>query len=262
MSDDPQQLSAIDGGPIKETADLPRQVFGFVRMLGRVVKQRSIKPLVNYVLVPAKPPKDFALESLPDLAARLATPDPEGAKAVLDEALAIYQEPLDRIDSAERRATSLLGAVAIAASVVIAGAGLLLDPTKIHGQGWRVGISVLLLAFVMCLAACAMRALAITGRAFRFYEPGPQRIGDRAAMSEKEALVHRAAELLRSSEVANQVGRVKVGLLRSAAWWFRVAILTLVALAALLLAYSIAGSDTAKQTPTAPVTHVTRPHHG
>jgi len=242
----PPPLSAIDGGPITETADLPRQFFGFARMLGRIIKQRSLKPLRDYVLVPAKLPEDFALESLPELAARLAARDEKVAKAVLDEALAIYQEPQDRIDSTERRATTLLGAVAIAASVVVAGGGLLLDPTKVHGHGWRVALSALLLAFVLCLAACAMRALAVTGRVFRFHEPGPQRIGERAAMSEKDALVHRAAELLRSSEGANQVGRVKVGLLRSAVWWFRIAILTLAALAGLLLAYAIAGPQAAK----------------
>jgi hypothetical protein len=60
-------------------------------------------------------------------------------------------------------------------------------------------------------------------------------------MSEQDALIHRAAELLRASEVANQVGRVKVGLLRSAVWWFRIAVLALTALAGLLLAYAITG---------------------
>jgi len=246
MSDEPEQLAAIDGGPITETADLPRQVFGFARMLRRIVEQRSLRPLHNYVLVPARHPTGFALEPLPDLAARLATEDERVAMVILEEALATHQEPLDRIDSAERRATTLLGAVAIAASVVIAGAGLMLDSSKVQGQGWRVALAALLLVFVGCLAACAMRALAVTGRAFRFYGPGPHRIGDRAAMGEAAALVHRAAELLRSSEVANQIGRVKVGLLRSAAWWFRIAILTLVALAGLILAYAISGPHAAK----------------
>ena len=60
-------------------------------------------------------------------------------------------------------------------------------------------------------------------------------------MNEANALAHRTAELLRSSAVADQIGRVKVGLLRSAAWWFRIAVLVLVAVAGLLLAYAIYG---------------------
>jgi hypothetical protein len=246
MSDETQQLSAIDGGPIRETADVPRQVFGFARMIGRVIKQGSFKPLHDYVLVPAKLPTDYALEPLADLAAQLATRDAQVAKAVLDEAQAIYREPQDRIDSAERRATTLQGAVAISASVVVAGAGLLLDPAKFPGQEWRVAFAAVLLAFVICLTACAIRALGVTGRVFRFHEPGPQRVGKRASMSENDALVHRAAELLRSAEVANQVARVKVGLLRSAAWWFRIAILALAALAGLMLAYAIAAPRAAE----------------
>jgi hypothetical protein len=225
-------------------------------------------------LVPAKLPTDFALEPLPGLAARLATSDVQVAKAVLDEAQAIYREPQDRIESAERRATTLQGTVAIAASVVVAGAGQVLDTAKFPGQGWRVAFTAVLLAFVVCLVACAIHALGVTGRAFRFHEPGPQRIGDLAAMSEEEALVHRAAELLRSSEVANQVARVKVGLLRSAAWWFRIAILTLAVLGGLMLACAIAdpraaeppNGTTAKSTPitsprkaAAPAKTVTRP---
>lgn len=64
-------------------------------------------------------------------------------------------------------------------------------------------------------------------------------------MREQYALTHRAAELLRASEVADQIGKVKVGLLRSAAWWFRIAILLLACLAGVLLAYSITTSHPA-----------------
>jgi hypothetical protein len=222
-------------------------------MLKRAWRQRSLEPVRSYVLVPAPAPEDFAREPLDDLADSLRTDRQEVARAILTEAEAIFQEPVDRIDSAERRATTLQGTVAIAASVVVAGAGLLLDPSKVSDQRWRMVFSVSVLAFVICLTASAIRALSATSRIFRFEQPGPQRIGHRASMSECDVLTHRAAELLRASEVANQIGRVKVGLLRSAAWWFRLAIVSLAVLAALIATYVIAGPQPTTRRPSTTV---------
>lgn len=203
----------------------------------------ALVPLWDYVMVPAEPPERFATESLGDLANKLKTTDEDVAAAVLSEAEAAYSEPQQRIDSAERRATTLQGTVAIAASVALAGGGLLLDPSRIHGRCWRIAIVVLLALFVVCLLGCAVRALGATVRIFHFEEPGFTRITDRASMSSADAKTYRAAELLRAAAVADMIGSVKVGLLRSAAWWFRVALVLLVLLTTLVSAYAIWGAE-------------------
>lgn len=197
--------------------------------------------LWDYIFVPADPPERFATEPLADLAAKLRTDNQELAAAILAEAEATYAEPQDRIESAERRATTLQGTVAIAASVALAGAGLLLDPGRIQGHLWRIAFGVLLILFVICLTGCAIRALSVTARIFNFEEPGIDRIFDRAKMDRAEVLTQRAAEMLRAFAVADMIGSVKVGLLRAAAWWFRWALVWLALLTILVGAYAIRG---------------------
>lgn len=194
------------------------------------------------IVVPADPPERFASESLGELAGKLRTTDEDVAAAILAEAEAAYREPQQLIESAERRATTLQGTVAIAASVALAGGGLLLGPSRISGREWRIAIFVVLALFVVCLLSCAVRALGATVRIFNFEEPGYERIVERASMSNAEALTNRAAELLRASAVADMIGSVKVGLLRAAAWWFRVALVLLALLTAVVGAYAIWGS--------------------
>lgn len=258
MNETTEPLKPEDGGPFSNSPDIARRN-GLIRMLRRTVSEHSFTPLKNYVLVPAPIPSEYAAETLTDLAARLKTDDPDVAKALLDEAEAMYKEPADRIESAERRATTLQGVVAVAASVAVASGGLLLDPTKIAGHGWRIAIAAILLVFVLCLLACAVRALGATTRIFRFLQPGHTRIAERAQMSATEALTHRAAELLRAYDVADQVGAVKVGLLRSAAWWFRASLVMLALLMGLLAAYTIAGPQPQEATGTSTVAPVAPP---
>lgn len=195
----------------------------------------------RYVFVPADPPERFANEPLDALAGKLKTQDENVARATLAEAEAIYAEPHDRIESAERRATTLQGTVAIAGSVALAGLGLLLSGSRIRGTGWRAGVAVLLIAFVVCLIACAWRALAATSRIFNYEEPGIERIFERTSMNVADALTYRAAELLRAYAVADMIGSVKVGLLRAAAWWFRCALVLLGLLTILVCCYALFG---------------------
>jgi hypothetical protein len=78
----------------------------------------------DQIFVPADPPENFATESLADLVGKLKTSNEDVARAILAEAEAAYSAPQQVIDSAERRATTLQGTVAIAASVALAGGGL------------------------------------------------------------------------------------------------------------------------------------------
>ena len=164
----------------------------------------------------------------------------ESARQTLVEAQAVFNEPLARIDSAERRATTLQGTVAIAASLVVGGASLLIDPTKVYGHGWRIAIAVGLGLFLACLIGCAVRALGATSRVFQFEQPGYERLTQRARQPASAAMLEHAAELLRASSVSDEIAGIKVGLLRMAAWWFRGALVALALLAGLLIAYAIA----------------------
>jgi hypothetical protein len=201
------------------------------------------------LVVPADVPEGYAAIGLAELVAQLSTKDAGTAKAVLAEAEAIHDEPYERIESAERRATTLQGTVAIAASAAVAGGGLLLNGTSVRGDVWRVAIAAMLLGVVGALLGCAVRAVGVTGRIFQFEEPGLERIGRRSAMQEADALTFRAAELLRAADVADMIGSVKVGLLRSAAWWFRTALILLALLAAVICAYVLVGPATASSAP-------------
>lgn len=165
------------------------------------------------------------------------------AVLTLAEAQAVFDEPVARIDSAERRATTLQGTVAISASLVVGGAGLLLDTSKVHGHGWRITLALTLAALLVCLIGCAVRALSATSRIFQFEQPGYERLHQRAGMSPTDASLHLAAELLRASSVADEIAGMKIGFLQRAAWWFRCALIFLALLAGVLCAYAIASGS-------------------
>jgi hypothetical protein len=249
-----QDTADLSGtGPITVSPDPKRQRARREKVPG------WLRAAWDYVVVPADPPERFATESLADLAARLRTDDESVARAVLAEAEATYAEPLDRIESAERRATTLQGTVAIAASVALAGTGLLLDPGQIQNRTWRITLVTALLVFVVALIGCGIRALGATARIFNLEEPGLDRIFERAGMTVADASTHRAAELLRAFAVADMVASVKVGLLRAAAWWFRWALLFLTLLALLFGTYAIWGGTPASATAHKK-TSMTKPH--
>jgi hypothetical protein len=201
--------------------------------------QRSV---YDYIVVPAEVPAQFN-QPLADLIEQVTSKDAQTASTILGEAEAAFREASETIESAERRATTLLGTVAIAASLVVAGAGLLLDPAKVNSSSWRLVLAVSLAAFLVCLVGCGWRALAVTGRIFNFEQPGFERIHLRAKMKGTDAQAFRAAELLRATGVAEEIGKVKVGLLASAAWWLRMALGALAVLVIALVVYVSSADD-------------------
>lgn len=224
-------------GPITVSPDLDK-----ARRRRERIPDGWLRRRYDQLVVPAEPPERFATKSLDELAAELSTDDEQLARAVLAEAEATYQEPLDRIEAAERRATTLQGTVAVAASVATASAALVLNSAGLQGAGWRIAFAAVVLGFVVCLIASAARAVSVTGRMFSFEEPGIERIADRAQSGDHSAaLTERAAELLRAFAVADMIGSVKVGLLRSAVWWFRRALIFLPLLVALICGYTLWG---------------------
>lgn len=161
------------------------------------------------------------------------------ASAILAEAENVDEEPRRRRDGAERRATTLQGGVAIAATFGIAIASLLVDKDKISAGFWRDSIAISSFLFVGCLVVSGFRAVGALGRTHMWEFPKRKQIYERVQMTAAEAKLDRAVELLATFSRNNAISHTEVGYLRQAAQWFFAALLFLLADAALLLVYSV-----------------------
>jgi MFS family permease len=187
-----------------------------------------------------EPPIEFT-EPHAELVRRLTPPASaeagERSKEILAGAQAAFAEAEARVEGAERRATTLQGAVAIAVSVLLAGGALLSDPSKVHGEGWRACLALALFAVTGCLVMAGARALAATALIRVFNRPTPAKALERAQMDPVEARIDLAAETLKDFGANDQVAAWKVAYLGAAAWWFRGALIGLLVLAILLCAF-------------------------
>lgn len=188
---------------------------------------------------PSEPPRRFAEPAAGELADKLADAPSE---MLLSEAEALFAEPQARIESVERRATTLQGGVAIAATVALTGGGLVLDPTKLQGLGWRIAFASGLALLVLALVLTGARALSASSRSFAFRAPADSdQLMKRAGSTDRDAYAReRAAWLLWAYGRNNEIAAVKVEYLWKAAFWFRVALAVLAALMLLVVAYVLA----------------------
>ncbi len=160
--------------------------------------------------VPWDPPANFP-QPVALLQTRLATSNEALADELLSDAERLFDEATASVDSIERRATTLQGGVAIAATVALTGGGLVLDPTKIHGDGWRTALALSLAALVLMLAMTALRALGATSRLGTFRTVSDEDIFARARMSNvADAKTSRAGYLLHAYGRNAEVAQVKV----------------------------------------------------
>lgn len=91
--------------------------------------------------------------------------DMDRARAILDHVEAIAQSAVDRAAAADRRATTIAGTVAIAASFTLSGASLMLDAAKVPAEGVRAVLGFVLFLttlFFVASATYALRALVAT----------------------------------------------------------------------------------------------------
>jgi len=167
--------------------------------------------------------------------------DEQRAAEILAEARKIYDSAEERAAGATTRATTLQGAVAIAGSLLLAGAGLILDGTKVHGTGWRVAFAAALLAAIVALVMSGVRALSATSTIHRWHRPTATDIVRRSQLSLTQARVQLAAETLVDYGFNSKIAAWKVAYLGAAAWWFRIALAVLLALATIVCAYAIVG---------------------
>jgi hypothetical protein len=193
------------------------------------------------LFVPVPGPTHY-LMSEEEIAANLK-PAEARSDQVLAEAQAQFDEPFSRSDGIERRATTLQGAVTIAASFALAGGALLLDTGKVSSYGWRVALVLPYAITIVSLLACGLRALRATSRVLVWHYPDPEGVLKRVTQSDDKARIARAAELLYSAGRNQATVRYKVAQMRAAAHWFALALAALLVTTALFCAYVITRSD-------------------
>lgn len=69
---------------------------------------------------------------------------PDGTKDMLEQVEEIAESALNRAEAADRRASTIAGSVAIAASFTLTGAGLVLDHQKVTNHDLRRWLAILL----------------------------------------------------------------------------------------------------------------------
>jgi hypothetical protein len=165
---------------------------------------------------------------------RLRSDEAELAKETLEHVQEIAQGAVERAAAADRRATTIAGTVAIAASFTLSGGSLALDGNKWSDLGARrwfaIGLCVTSAAFVLS-AFYALRALVAT-RVWHWSqpfdlpicisEPSPKRLG------------MRATHLLQGFAGNWEISDLKNRLVDLALRWLLLALTTIVALAVLV----------------------------
>ena len=172
---------------------------------------------------------------------QLRTDDEDKADGILKDATDAFDRLQGRVDGAERRATTLQGSSAIAASLAVATTGLLIDPTKIRGDCWEVLFALNALFIVFALAMCAWRATLASSRVHNWVTPGDWNVLKRPGQSVCEAQLDRAVDLLWAVNHNQRFARYKIALLRAATDWIQRALAALLLLALLTAAYAIFG---------------------
>jgi hypothetical protein len=189
-------------------------------------------------------------EGTNQLVSELTTNDEALAAEILGEAEAIYEQMAARVEGAERRATTLQGAAAIAAGLTLTGAGLLVD-NKVVGTGWQLTFGLILVFLTCSLVLCAYRATLASTRVFRWTRPGSREILSRSDGTIAQARTARAAELLKAVGNDARFARYKVAMMRASAEWLTRALLALVIFALAAFLYSAVGPSA----PHAPPAH-------
>lgn len=189
-----------------------------------------------------EPDKQVAFDRTRDeLKAQLKTDDEDKAEGILKDATDAFNRLQDRVDGAERRATTLQGSSAVAASLAVAAAGLLIDPTKIEGNGWKLLFGVNAVFIVFALAMCAWRATLASSRVHRWMTPSDWSVLERSEQTIADAQVDRAVDLLWAVNHNQRFARYKISLLRAAADWVRRALVALLVLALITAVYGVGG---------------------
>lgn len=172
------------------------------------------------------------------------------AKEILQEAQSIFQQAEDRAAGATTRATTLQGAVGIAATLLITGAGLIVGQSALQGLGWVIAFAVLLLGATVALAMSGVRALGAASAIHIWYRPTAGDIVRRSQLPPAIGRLELAAETLVDYGYNSKVAAWKVAYLDASAWWYRIALAFIVSIAMLVGVYAVFGANhSAKKQP-------------
>lgn len=164
--------------------------------------------------------------------------------ALLAEAEDIYAEAGERSESAERRASTIQGSIAIATGLTFAGGSVLLDTSKIRA-GWAWPLGLCFAGAILCLAVAAWRAFLVTWPKYLWATPASTDIYSHALEPDARAIkLRRTADLLVAYGRNDRIAAVKVELLGSAVRWLISALALVAVLAALLAADAITAPST------------------
>jgi hypothetical protein len=165
------------------------------------------------------------------------------AEQLLEEAAQLMNTRDDRVRAAEAKATTLMGTVAIAASLVIAGSGLILDSTKVT-EPWRQALMGLVAALLFFLLMCGYTASRGLLRVLTVRRPQTRAALKRAARSPNDVtkvMRNRAIDMFDRAGRNRYVADYKVEQLRVADRWYQLALAVFLPLGLTLLGYALFG---------------------
>jgi hypothetical protein len=140
-------------------------------------------------------------------------------------------------EGVERRATTLQGVVSIAATLAVAGAALLLDPSKVDGLSWRVILALFFACLLYCLIATAYRATQASTQIHKWTREDPADQLKRTTHTAIEVDTELSTDLLFAYGKNMEVVRWKVTYLNAASEWFLRGLMFLGLIAATLCLY-------------------------
>lgn len=230
----------------------------------KVSKRRSPRCLAHAALrriprlaLPLGPIVEFS-GSRDDIEARLEGVDEAQSVALLQQAQEIFAAPAERARHAEGRATTLQGAAAIVASFTLAGAGLLLDPSRIPSEPWRIALAVGYSIVVLFLTLATARSLWTIYRKQTWHFPDGELALGYSTSPAPAARARIAASLLWCAGRNERIANWKVAQMRAAAFWFGWAVASLLVVALLLASYAWFGPEVSSTDPSS--TRASHPH--
>jgi hypothetical protein len=158
--------------------------------------------------------------------------------AVVTHAEEIAQTAVDRAAAADRRATTIAGTVAIAASLTLTGSSLVFDGGKIKDDVWRGFLAFILFAATAAFVAAAVYALIALVR-YRKWNWAEMWDLPKQASSGDEIKLNRAAELLYDFQWNWEISQVKNRYVDNALVSLVAALVLLAVLALALFIYAL-----------------------
>lgn len=174
---------------------------------------------IKKVLFPPVEPTGRFQKSPEELAASIGEIDERSLSELTRLSESTFNEPHQRADAAERRATTLLSAAGIAGGLSLAGVGLLLDPQKVPETWMKLVLGFLLSLVIACFTMAALRSLAAL-KVMKWSGPNYEDLLPSSKEEKGNSELLRACHLLHLSARNEGNARWKIAQARAATEWF------------------------------------------